>query len=78
MKNGMCRASGMCGVEEKCIQGFSRETIRKEVTWKTGWEVVEWIDVALDKEHVAGCHEQNSAHLKSKNARGFLGYPRTY
>jgi hypothetical protein len=24
----------MCGVERKCIQCFSRETVRKETTWK--------------------------------------------
>jgi hypothetical protein len=45
---------------------------------KIEWKVVEWIDVALDRGHVAGCHEHNSAHLSSKNARGFLGYLRTY
>jgi hypothetical protein len=39
---------------------------------KKEWEVVEWIDVALDRGHVAGCHEHNSAHLISKNARGFF------
>jgi hypothetical protein len=47
MKNGMCRACGMCGVEEKCIQGFSRETIRKETLWKTQdgrwWSGLMWL-----------------------------------
>jgi len=62
MNNGLCVACGLCGVEEKCIQGFSKETVRKGTTWKTGvdgriileyfkikigCEVVEWIDVAL-------------------------------
>jgi hypothetical protein len=45
---------------------------------KIGWEVVEWIDVALYMGNIAGCHEHNSAHFSSKNARGFLGYLRTY
>jgi hypothetical protein len=42
-----------------------------------GREVLEWIDVALVGGHVAGCHELN-AHLRSKNARGFLGSLRIY
>ena len=68
----------MCGVEVKCLQGFSREAIRNENLEDKGWEVVEWVDLALDRGHVAGCHEQNSAHFNSWNARGFLGYLRTY
>jgi hypothetical protein len=43
-----------------------------------GQEVLEWTDVALGRRHVAGCHEHNSRHLRSKNAGGFLGYLRTY
>jgi hypothetical protein len=42
-----------------------------------GREVVEWIDVALDRGHVARCHEYNNAHLSFKNAGKFsalLGY----
>ena len=42
-----------------------------------GLEVVEWIDVALDRGRVAGCHEHNSAHLSYKNARELLGCLRT-
>jgi hypothetical protein len=47
MKNGMCRAGGMCEVEEKCIQDFSRETMRKETTWKAQdrwwWSGLMWL-----------------------------------
>jgi hypothetical protein len=31
----MGRTCGMYGGEERCIQGFSGETCRKEITWKT-------------------------------------------
>ena len=45
--------------------------------FKTGCEVVEWIDVALDMGHVADCHEHSSAHFISKNVNGFFfGYLR--
>jgi len=27
-----------------------------------------WIDVALERVHVAGCHEHSLTHLSSKNA----------
>jgi hypothetical protein len=43
-----------------------------------GWEVLVWIDVAMGRGHVAGCHEHSSAHLRSTNLRGFVGYLRTY
>jgi hypothetical protein len=43
-----------------------------------GRVVVEWIEVALDMGHVAGCHEHNNTHFRSKNASDFLGYLRTY
>jgi len=29
----MDRACGMCGAEEKCIQSFGGETLRKETVW---------------------------------------------
>ena len=37
-----------------------------------------WIDVALDRGHVAGYHEHNNAHLRSKGAGGFLGYLKSF
>jgi hypothetical protein len=44
---------------------------------RMGRAVLEWIDVALERDHVAGC-EHNRTHLSSKKASGFLGYQRTY
>jgi hypothetical protein len=39
--------------------------------------VLVWIDVAVERGHIACCHGHNRTHLSSKKASGFLGYQRT-
>jgi len=34
-KNEMCKACSLYGEEDRCIQGFSWETCRKDPTWET-------------------------------------------
>jgi len=41
-------------------------------TKKMGLELLIWTEVALGRGHVAGCHEHNSAHLRSKTKGDFL------